>query len=138
MPTITPAPAKLATFLIGATAYSFSKWSLSFTLDTGKVLHFNSQTDANNNYWPTVFANFATGEGSASGAVDKAVNAIPVGAGLYIGSTGTASCLHMTGDGFTGPIIISKNDMGSDATSSDPGQRGISFVLTGPPTRVYA
>ena len=138
MPVIAPLPGKLATFLIGVTAYSFSKWSLRFTLDTGKVMHFDSQTDGNSNYWPTIFTNFASGEGSASGAVDDNNNNIPIAAGLYIGSTGTATCLHATGNGFTAPIVINNDDVGSAADGSDPAQIGISFILTGPPTRVFS
>lgn len=135
---INPLPGKLATFLIGATSYQFSKWSLSFTLNTGEVLHFNSQQDGNSNYWPTRFVNFATGEGQASGAVDHNNNFIPIGAGLYIGSTGTATLLHMSTDGFTGSITITKNDVGSDATSADPASIGIAFILMAPPSRIYS
>lgn len=134
----TPVPAKLATFLIGVTSYKFSKWSLTFTLESGAVAHFDAATDGNSNYWKTIFSNFATGEFEASGAVDDAADQIPIGAGLYIGSTGTGSFLHMTGNGFTAPILITKNDNSSDATSQDPAQRGISGVLTGAPTRVYS
>lgn len=138
MPVTSPISGKLATFLIGATSYKFSRWSLKFTLDTGEVLHFDAQTDGNSNYWPTIFTNFARGEGEANGAVDDSADFIPIGAGLYIGSSGTATCLHMTGNGFTAPIIIKANDSSSDASSSDPAQRGISFILAGPPTRVYS
>ncbi len=138
MPVTSPLSGKLATFLIGATSYKFSRWSLKFTLDTGKVLHFDSQTDANSNYWPTVFSNFASGEGEASGAVDNSANFIPIGAGLYINSTGTVSCMHSSTNGFTAAILIKMNDNSSDASSSDPAQRGISFDLTGPPTRVFS
>jgi hypothetical protein len=137
MPVTTPISGKFAFFLIGATSYKFSRWSLKFTLDTGEVLHFDSQFDGNSNYWPTIFTNFARGEGEANGAVDASANFIPIGAGLYIGSSGTASCLHSSVNGFTCPIIIKANDNSSDAASSDPAQRGISFVLTGPPTRVF-
>jgi hypothetical protein len=135
-PTI--APGKLATFLIGATAYHFTMWSLKFTLETGEVRHFDATADGNGNYWPLIFANWATGEGEARGAVDHAANQIPIGAGLYIGSTGTATFLHMTGEGFTAPILIKENDNSSDAASQDPAQRGISMKLTGAPTRVFS
>ena len=135
---ITPLPGKGATFLIGATSYKFARWSLKFTWNTGQVMHFDSQTDGNSNTWPTVFANFATGTGQASGSVDHSGNPIPIGAGLYIGSTGTVSCLHSATDGFTAPILINDNDMASDATSQDPASRGISFVLTAPPSRVFS
>lgn len=138
MAAITAVPGKLATFLIGATAYQFSRWSLTFTLETGEIKHFDAQTDGNSNYWPTVITNFASGMGEASGPVDDAANQIPIGAGLYIGSTGTATCLHMTGNGFTAPIVIDNNDSSSDANSQDGAQRGIRFKLTGPPTRVYS
>ena len=135
---ITPLPGKGATFLIGATSYKFQRWTLTFTLGTGEVMHFDSQTDGNSNVWPTVFSNFASGEGTAGGAVDHSNNPIPVGAGLYINSTGTVSCLHSTTDGFTAPILIKQNEMSSDASAQDPAQRSIAFQLTGPPTRVYA
>lgn len=131
-------PGKLATFLIGATSYLFSRWSLKFTLETGEVRHFDSTADGNGNYWPVVFANWATGEGEAGGAVDDSANLIPIAAGLYIGSTGTATCLHMAGNGFTAPILITMNDQGSDAASQDPAQRSITFKMTGAPTRVYS
>ncbi len=136
--TITPLPGKGATFLIGATSYKFQRWSLTFTLGTGEVMHFDSQVDANSNAWPTVFGNFASGEGSAGGAVDHANNPIPISPGLYIGSTGTAACLHSASDGMAAPMIIKSNEMSSDASSQDPAQRAISFTLTGPPTRVYS
>ena len=135
---ITPLPGKGATFLIGATSYKFQRWTLTFTLETGEVKHFDSQVDANSNAWPTVFGNFAAGQGTAGGAVDHASNPIPIGAGLYINSTGTVSCLHSTTDGMTAPIAITSNEMSSDASATDPAQRSISFVLTGPPTRVYS
>lgn len=138
MPVIAPIPGKLASFAIGATAYQFSRWSLSFTLESGEVKHFDAQTDANSNYWATIFTNFADGTGEASGAVDDNVNAIPIGAGLYIGSTGTVTCLHMAGNGFTAPMVIIGNDSMSDAASQEPANRGIRFRLTGPPTRVYS
>lgn len=138
MAAIAAVPGKAATFLIGATSYQFSRWSLRFTLDTGEVLHFDAATDGNSNYWGTRFTNFARGEFEASGAVDDSANLIPIGAGLYIGSTGTASFLHMTGNGFTAPIIISGNDSSSDAASQDPAQRSISGILSGPPTRVFS
>jgi hypothetical protein len=138
MAAIAAVPTKLATFLIGATAYQFQRWSLTFTLETGEIKHFDSATDGNSNYWPTIITNFATGEGEASGAVDHTNNAIPIGAGLYIGSTGTATCLHRAGEGFTAPIVITQNDNSSDATSNDGAQRGIRFRMTGPPTRVFS
>jgi hypothetical protein len=134
---IAAVPTKLATFLIGATAYKFSRWSLTFTLETGEIRHFDADTDGNSNYWPTVISNFATGDGEASGAVDDSGDMIPIGAGLYIGSTGTATCLHMTGNGFMAPILITQNDNASDATSNDGAQRGIRFKMTGKPTRVF-
>lgn len=138
MAAITAISTKLATFLIGVTAYQFNRWSLTFTLDTGEIAHFDSATDGNSNYWPTVITNFAHGEGEASGAVDDAANQIPIGAGLYIGSTGTVSCLHMTGNGFTAPIVITGNDESSDTADQDGAKRGIRFKLTGAPTRVYS
>jgi hypothetical protein len=138
MPNITGVPTKLATFLIGATSYKFTRWSLTFTLETGEIRHFDADTDGNSNYWGTIISNFASGEGEASGAVDDASDFIPIGAGLYIGSTGTASCLHMSGNGFTAPIIITQNDSSSDAGSNDGAQRGIRFRLTGKPTRVFS
>ncbi len=138
MANVTAVPTKLATFLIGATSYKFSRWSLTFNLEHGEIRHFDADTDGNSNYWPTVISNFASGEGSAEGAVDDAADLIPIAAGLYIGSTGTATCLHMTGQGFTAPILIIQNDSGSDATSNDGAQRGIRFKLTGKPTRVFS
>lgn len=138
MAAISAIPTKLATFLIGATAYQFSRWGLTFTLETGEIRHFDAATDGNSNFWPTIITNFASGEGEASGAVDDAGDQIPIGAGLYIGSTGTATCLHMTGNGFTAPIVIIQNDNSSDATSNEGAQRGIRFRLTGPPTRVFS
>jgi hypothetical protein len=138
MPVTSPLSGKGAFFLIGATSYKFTRWSLTFTLDTGEVLHFDSQEDGNGNKWPTKFKNFARGEGEASGAVDNSGNFIPIGAGLYIGSEGTASCLHSLTNGFTAAILIKKNDNSSDASSSDPAQRGIAFDLTAPPARVYS
>jgi hypothetical protein len=134
---IVPIPSKFASFLIGAVAYKFSRWSITFTLDTGEVLHFDSQVDGAGNVWPTIFSNFARGTFEASGAVDHANNHIPISSGLYIGSTGTGSFLHATTDGFTAPIMINNNTRSSDASSQDPAQQGISGVLTGPPTRVY-
>jgi len=139
---IVPLPGKGALFLIGATSYRFTRWSLTFTLGIGEVMHFDSQVDANNNAWPTVFGNFASGEGSAGGAVDHSWNPIPIGPGLYINSTGTAYFMHYgtaggASDGFIAPIIIKGNEMSSDASSQDPAQRSISFTLTGPPTRSY-
>lgn len=140
--TIYPLPGKGATFLIGSTSYKFQRWSMTFTLGVGEVMHFDSQVDANSNAWPTVFGNFASGEGSAGGAVDHSLNTIPIGPGLYIGSTGTVVCMHFgavgtASDGFTAPVIIKSNEMSSDASSQDPAQRSISFTLTGPPTRIY-
>ena len=134
---ITPLPGKGAFFLLGATSYRFTRWSLTFTLGTGEVMHFDAQVDANSNAWPTVFGNFASGQGTAGGAVDDSANLIPIGPGLYINSAGTVSCLHDVGNGMTAPCIISGNEMSSDASATDPAQRSISFVLTGPPTRVY-
>lgn len=134
----TAVPTKMATFLIGATAYNFTRWALTFTLDTGEIFHFSADTDGNSNYWPVVISNFAHGEGEAGGAVDDVSDLIPIGAGLYIGSTGTATCLHMTGNGFTAPILITENDMGSDTTEQDGAKRGIKFKLTGKPTRSYS
>lgn len=131
-------PSKKATFLIGATSYLFTRWALTFTLDTGEIFHFDADTDGNSNYWPVVITNFAHGEGEASGAVDDSGDLIPIGAGLYIGSTGTATCLHMTGNGFTAPIVITENDMSSDTTEQDGAKRGIKFKLTGKPTRSFS
>lgn len=137
MPVTQALSTKLATFLIGATSYKFSRWGLRFRLESGEIRHFDAQTDGNSNFWPTVITNFATGDGDASGAVDDSGDQIPIGAGLYIGSTGTVTCLHATGNGFTAPIVITDNDSASDATANEGGQRGIGFKLTGPPTRVF-
>lgn len=134
----TPVPGKLGAFLIGATAYLFNMWRMSFALETGNIKHFDANTDGNNNYWPTFYDNFATAEGEAGGAVDHAGDLIPIGAGLYIGSAGTATCLHRSGNGFTAPIKITGNDESQDAGRTDPALRSIKFILTGPPTRVYA
>lgn len=133
----TPVPGKLGNFLIGATAYLFSRWRLRFTLETGQIKHFDAEIDGNFNYWPTFFNNWASAEGEASGAVDHASNFIPIGPGLYIGSSGTSTLLHRTGNGFTCPITITSNDETQDAEATNPAQRGISFILTGPPSRVY-
>lgn len=134
----TLAPGKLGAVLLGATAYLFTRWRLRFTLETGQVRHFSADTDGNNNYWPTFYANFATAEGETAGAVDSASNQIPIGPGLYIGSAGTGTFLHRSGEGFTAPILITNNDETQDASAADPAQRGVSFILTGPPARVYS
>jgi hypothetical protein len=138
--TITPLAGKLSFFKIGSTSYQFSKWSLKITLDTGEVLHFDSQTDGAGNYWPTTFANFAKGEGEVSGFVDHATNIVPVAAAasVYIGNTGTFACLWSTTDGFTFPGRMKGNDFGADAAGKDPGAIGCAFEMTGPPTRVFS
>lgn len=140
MPVITPLSGKLAFFKIGATVYQFSRWNLRITLDTGQVMHFDAQTDGAGNYWPTVFTNFASGQGSVSGFVDHATNVTPIAAvaSIYVGNTGTFSCLWSATDGFTFPGIMSGNDFTGDATARDPGALGADFVMTGPPTRVFS
>jgi hypothetical protein len=138
MPVITPVPTKAATFLLGVTSYGFSAWNMNFSLETGDIRHFDADADGNSNYWGTVITNFASGEGDASGSVDDSGNLIPIGAGLYIGSTGTVTCLHKTGNGFSAPIVITSNDMGSNTADQDGAKRGIKFKLTGPPERVYS
>jgi hypothetical protein len=140
MAVITPLAGKLALWKIGSTVYQFTSWTLSFKLDIGQVHHFEGQTDTPGNYWPTVFSNWASGEGTVDGFVNHGANDIPVSftASTYIGVTGTFACLWSATDGFTFPGIIGGNTGGADAAGQDPGRRGLTFVMTGPPTRVFS
>ena len=137
---ITPLAGKLALFKIGATVYQFSKWTLKITLDTGRVLHFDGNTDGAGNYWPTTFSNWADGEGSVDGYVDHATNIVPVAntASVYISNTGTFACLWSSTDGFTFPGRMKGNSFGADAAAKDPGTLGCEFEMTGPPTRTFS
>ena len=138
MAVITPLSGKVALWKIGSTSYQFSRWTLRFTLDSGEVLHFDSQTDGAGNYWPTTFTNFARGEGSVSGFVDSATNVVPITSttSVYLGNTGTFSCLWSATNGFTFAGRIVGNEFSVDAASRDPGSISLDFVMTGPPTRV--
>ncbi len=137
---IVPLAGKLALWKIGSTTYQFTSWTLNFTLDVAEVMHFDGQSDAVPNYWPTIVANWAKGEGTVDGFVNHAANTIPIAAAasVYIGNTGTISCLWSATDGFTFPAIITGNPMGADAASQDPGKLGAAYKMTGPPTRVFS
>lgn len=140
MAVITPLAGKLALWKISSTTYQFSSWTLNLKLDVGRVFHFDGQTDTPGNYWPTVFTNWADGEGTVDGFVNHGTNIIPVSwtASTYIGVSGTFACLWSSTDGFTFPGIITGNPMSADAASQDPGKLGLSFVMTGPPTRTFS
>lgn len=134
---IAPLAGKLGIFKKGSTVYKLTKWSFKITLNTGEILHFDSETDGASNYWPSHVKNYASGEGSAEGKIDNATNLIPIStAGLYIGTDGTFGCMWSTDNGITFPGTITGVSGDQDAAGQDGGGIGVDFKFTGPPTRV--